>query len=83
MFWDIRMIELKIRRGEVSLKEWQAYLDQLPDTLDKATVCKAFEEPKTHAPMRSPTFLTSSGLNDSSDDFSEIDSTSILKERWS
>ena len=45
MFWDVRMIELRLRRGETTPKEYQAYLDQLKDVSEKSTTVDLFDAP--------------------------------------
>ena len=36
ILWDVRILERRLRRGEVSDKQLQAYLQTLPDVADKA-----------------------------------------------
>ncbi|MCS6912400.1 MAG: hypothetical protein RMK29_07795 [Myxococcales bacterium] len=53
-FWDVRTRERRIRRGEISLREVEEYLQSLPDVSDKATISVPLEEPDERARERRP-----------------------------
>ena len=54
ILWDVRILERRLRRGEVSDKQLQAYLQTLPDVADKATASIPLEEPIERPPPRRP-----------------------------
>lgn len=43
-FWDVRLIQKKIRSGEVTEKEYGSYLSSLADSADKAISALPVEE---------------------------------------
>jgi hypothetical protein len=44
-FWDVRLFERRLRRGELTRAEIDAHLLTLPDTTEKATVSLPLDEP--------------------------------------
>lgn len=53
-FWDVRVIERRIRRGEVTRKDYESFLEGLPDVEVKGTESKPLEEPIERPPPRRP-----------------------------
>lgn len=51
-FWDVRVVERRIRRGELQRSELEAYLDKLPDVAELSTISKPLEEPDDRARER-------------------------------
>lgn len=51
-FWDMRTRERRLRRGEVTPREIQQFLDSLPDAAGKATASTPLEEPDERAHER-------------------------------
>jgi hypothetical protein len=51
-FWDVRVVERRIRRGELQRSELDAYLDKLPDVAEQSTISKPLEEPDDRARER-------------------------------
>ena len=54
IFWDVRVQERRLRRGELTEKQINAHLQALPDVADKATVSVPLEEPIERPPPRRP-----------------------------
>ena len=54
IFWDVRVQERRLRRGELTEKQINAHLQALPDVADKATVSVPLEEPIESPPPRRP-----------------------------
>ena len=51
-FWDVRVVERRIRRGELQRSDLEALLDKLPDVAEKSTESKPLEEPDDRARER-------------------------------
>lgn len=51
-FWDVRVVERRIRRGELLRSELEAHLDSLPDVAESSTISKPLEEPDDRARER-------------------------------
>lgn len=51
-FWDVRVVERRIRRGELQRSDLEAYLDKLPDVSELSTISKPLEEPDDRARER-------------------------------
>ena len=51
-FWDVRVVERRIRRGELQRSDLEALLDKLPDVTEKSTESKPLEEPDDRARER-------------------------------
>ena len=51
-FWDVRVVERRIRRGELTRAELEAHLDTLPDVAELSTISKPLEEPDDRARER-------------------------------
>jgi hypothetical protein len=34
-FWDVRLLERRLRKGQISKKDYEKYLKSLPDAADK------------------------------------------------
>jgi len=54
IFWDVRVQERRLRRGELTEKQLNEHLQSLPDVADKATVSTPLEEPIERPPPRRP-----------------------------
>ena len=54
IFWDVRVQERRLRRGELTEKQLLEHLQNLPDVADKATVSVPLEEPIERPPPRRP-----------------------------
>lgn len=54
VFWDVRVQERRLRRGELTEKQIQAHIQTLPDVSDKATASVPLEEPIERPPPRRP-----------------------------
>ena len=44
-FWEVRTLERRVRRGELTRKGVEEHLNALPDVTDKATASRPLEEP--------------------------------------
>ena len=44
-FWDVRTIERRIRRGQVTRKDYDKFVKSLPDVADKAVPISLRNEP--------------------------------------
>lgn len=44
-FWEVRTLERRVRRGELTRKAVEEHLNALPDVTDKATASRPLEEP--------------------------------------
>jgi hypothetical protein len=53
-FWEVRTLERRIRRGELTRKAVEEYLATLPDITEKATASKPLEEPLERMQPRRP-----------------------------
>jgi hypothetical protein len=53
-FWDVRVVERRIRRGELTRADLEAHLDGLPDVSDHSTPSVPVEEPDLRARERRP-----------------------------
>lgn len=53
-FWDVRLLDRRVRRGELIPKDMVAFLDSLPDVTDKGTASKPLDEPDERARERRP-----------------------------
>ena len=51
-FLDVRVVERRIRRGELTRAELEAHLDTLPDVAELSTISKPLEEPDDRARER-------------------------------
>ncbi len=51
-FWDVRVVERRIRRGELQRSDLEAYLDKLPDVAEQSVISKPLEEPDDRARER-------------------------------
>jgi len=54
IFWDVRVQERRLRRGELNEKQLNEYLQSLPDVADKATASVPLEEPIERPVPRRP-----------------------------
>ncbi|MFO0622749.1 MAG: hypothetical protein U0745_15255 [Polyangia bacterium] len=54
IFWDVRVQERRLRRGELTEKQLIEHLQSLPDVADKATASVPLEEPIERPPPRRP-----------------------------
>lgn len=53
-FWDVRVIERRIRRGELTRAEHEAHQNALPDVTDLSTPSVPVEEPEARVRERRP-----------------------------
>lgn len=53
-FWDVRVLERRIRRGELTRAEHEAQLAALPDVSQLATLSVPVEEPDARVRERRP-----------------------------
>src|SRR4051812_38445059 len=44
-FWEVRTLERRVRRGELTRKAVEEHQNALPDVTDKATASRPLEEP--------------------------------------
>ena len=58
-FWDVRLLERRVRRGELTRKDLDAQLASLGDATEKATESKPLDEPdERRAERRAPVRVT-------------------------
>ena len=43
-FWEVRTLERRLRRGELTQKALEEHISTLPDVADKATLARTFAE---------------------------------------
>ena len=68
-FWDVRLLERRVRRNELTRKDLEAQLASLPDVADKATESKPLEEPdERRAERRSMVRVTAAPVRAAGDD---------------
>jgi hypothetical protein len=73
-FWEVRTLERRVRRGELTRKAVEEHLNALPDVTDKATASRPLEEPIERILPRRPAVRitaappTSRSLDDELDD---------------
>lgn len=80
-FWDVRVIERRVRRGELTRADLEAHLGALPDVADLSTPSVPAEEPELRVRERRPMIRVSpppsvgrlSGDKDLLDDFDDDD----------
>lgn len=77
-FWDVRVIERRIRRGEVTRKDYETFLSALPDVEAKGTESKPLEEPIERPPPRRPAIKITAPpaglrMKDDDDDDGDLD----------
>lgn len=53
-FWDVRVVERRIRRGELTRAELDAQLNTLPDVTDHSTPSVPVDEPEPRVRERRP-----------------------------
>ena len=53
-FWEVRTLERRLRRGELTQKALEEHIAQLPDVADKATASRPLEEPIERIAPRRP-----------------------------
>src|SRR5882724_2132124 len=53
-FWEVRTLERRVRRGELTRKAVDEHLNALPDVTDKATASRPLEEPIERIQPRRP-----------------------------
>ncbi len=88
-FWDVRLIEHKMRRGEVTPQEYQTYLDGLEDVSEKATVCTPFAEAHTMSESypsyeeESPLARNATALDNDEEDLSDDDDFQFEQDEFS
>jgi hypothetical protein len=76
-FWEVRTLERRIRRGELTRQAVEDHLNGLPDVTDKATASKPLEEPIERMQPRRPAVRitaappSSRGMLDGDDDLDD------------
>ena len=53
-FWEVRTLERRLRRGELTQKALEEHISTLPDVADKATASRPLEEPIERVQPRRP-----------------------------
>ena len=53
-FWEVRTLERRLRRGELTQKALEEHIAGLPDVADKATASRPLEEPIERVQPRRP-----------------------------
>ncbi|HMU40626.1 MAG TPA: hypothetical protein PKE31_16575 [Pseudomonadota bacterium] len=53
-FWDVRVVERRLRRGELTEKQLIAHVEALPDACEKFVQSTPLEEPIERPPPRRP-----------------------------
>lgn len=75
-FWEVRTLERRLRRGELTQKALEEHIAGLPDVADKSTASRPLEEPIERIQPRRPAVRItaapqSSRLLDDDDDLDE------------
>lgn len=73
-FWDVRVIERRLRRGELTIKELTAHLEKLPECSSKYVQSVPLEEPLERPIFRRPMIrVTAAPMVDGEFDSDDLD----------
>jgi hypothetical protein len=53
-FWDVRVVDRRIRRSEISRADLDAHLGELPDVAERSTPSVPLDEPEARVRERRP-----------------------------